>query len=154
MITNSSYKRIRSARLNDLQSIMEILSSPAQHSAIVSRTPEYIELQIDNFIVYCVDGDVVGCCETIQYADGSATEIASLAVDKSFRNQGIGSELVSEAVKEMRSRDFRLVFALSTAVSHIFTQCGFVQISPEELPEEKRKNYEFQESIVYGRRLN
>ena len=51
----------------------------------------------------------------------------------------------------MRSRDFRLVFALSTAVSHIFTQRGFKQISPEELPEEKRKNYEFLESIVYGR---
>ena len=154
MITNSSYKRIRPARLNDLQSIMEILSSPAQHSAIVSRTPEYIERQIDNYMVYCVDEDVVGCCEIIQYADGSAAEIASLAVDKSYRNQGIGSELVREAVKDMRSGDFRLVFALSTAVSHIFTQCGFEQISPEELPEEKRKNYEFQESIVYGRRLD
>jgi len=28
-----------------------------------------------------VDEDVVGCCEIIQYADGSAAEIASLAVD-------------------------------------------------------------------------
>ena len=128
---------------------MEILSSPAQYSAIASRTPEYIERQIDNDLVYCVDEDVVGCCEIIQYGDGSAAEIASLAVDKSYRNQGIGSELVREAVKEMRSGDFRLVFALSTAVSHIFIQCGFEQISPEELPEEKRKNYEFQESIVY-----
>ena len=97
---------------------------------------------------------MVGCCEIIQSTDGSAAEIASLAVDKSYRNQGIGSELVREAVKNMRSGDFRLVFALSTAVSNIFTQCGFVQISPEELPEEKRKNYEFQESIVYGRRLD
>ena len=133
---------------------MENLSSPAQHSAIVSRTPEYIVRQIDNYMVYCVDEDVVGCCEIIQYVDGSAAEIASLAVDKSYRNQGIGSELVREGVKEMRSVDFRLVFALSTAVSYIFTQCGFEQISPEELPEEKRKNYEFQESIVYGRRLD
>ena len=154
MITNSSYKRIRPARLNDFQSIMEILSSPAQHSAIVSRTPEYIERQIDNYLVYCVDEDVVGCCEIIQYGDGSAAEIASLAVDKSYRNQGIGSELVREAVKELRSGDIKLVFALSTAVSHIFTQCGFKQISPEELPEEKRKNYEFRESIVYGRSLD
>ena len=105
-------------------------------------------------MVYCVDEDVVGCCEIIQYGNGSAAEIASLAVDKSYRNKGIGSELVREAVKEMRSGDFRLVFVLSTAVSHIFTQCGFVKISPEELPEEKRKNYEFQESIVYGRRLD
>ena len=62
MITNSSYKRIRPARLNDLQSILEILSSPAQHSAMVSRTPEYIERQIDNYMVYCVDEDMVGCC--------------------------------------------------------------------------------------------
>jgi len=154
MITNSSYKRIRPARLNDLQSILEILSSPAQHSVIVSRTPEYIERQIGNFMVYCVDEDVVGCCEIIQYADGSAAEIASLAVDKSYRNQCIGSELVREAVKEMRSRDFRLVFVLSSVVSYIFTQYGFEQIIPEELPEEKRKNYEFQESIVYGRRLD
>jgi len=49
MITNSSYKRIRPARLNDLQSILEILSSPAQHSAIVLRKPEYVERQIDNY---------------------------------------------------------------------------------------------------------
>ena len=77
-----------------------------------------------------------------------------MAVDKSYRNQGIASELVREAVKEMRSVDFKLVFALSTTVSQIFTQCGFEQISPEELPEEKRKNYELQESIVYGRRLD
>ena len=118
---------------------MEILSSPAQHSAIVSRTLEYIVRQIDNYMVYCVDEDVIGCCEIIQYADGSAAEIASLAVDKSYRNQGIGSEMVREGVLEMRSADFRLVFALSVTVSHIFTQCGFEQISPEELLEEKRK---------------
>ena len=49
MITNSSYKRIRPARLNDLQSIIEILSIHAQHSAIVSRTSKYIERQIDNY---------------------------------------------------------------------------------------------------------
>jgi len=62
---------------------MEIFRSPTQHSAIVSRKLEYIERQIDNYVVYCVDDDVVGCCEIIQYADGSAAEIASLAVNKS-----------------------------------------------------------------------
>ena len=97
---------------------------------------------------------MVGCCEIIQYSDGSSAEIASLALDKSYRNQGIGNEPVREAVKEMRSVDFRLVFALSLAVSHIFKQCGFKQISPDELPEEKSKNYEFQESIMCGRRMD
>ena len=50
MITNSSYKRIRPARLNDLQPIMEILSSPAHHSAIVTRRHEYLERQIVNYM--------------------------------------------------------------------------------------------------------
>ncbi len=80
---------------------------------------------------------MVGCCEIIYYAEGTAAEIASFAADKSYRNKGIGSELVREAVEEMCSGDFRLFFALSTAVSHIFTQCGFEQISTKEFPEEK-----------------
>ena len=128
-------------------------SSLVQHSVIVTGPPEYIERKIDNYLLYCVDEGMVGCWEIVQYADGSAAEIDSLAIDISYRNQGIVSELVREAVKKMRSGNFRLVFALSTAVSHIYIQCGFEQISPEELPEAKRKNYEFQESIVYGRKL-
>ena len=62
-------------------------------------------------MVYCVDEDVVGCYEIIYYAEGTAAEIASFAADKSYRNKGIGSELVREAVKEMCSGDFRLFFA-------------------------------------------
>ena len=73
-------------------------------------------------MVYCVDEDVVGCCEIIQYADCSAAEIASLAVDKSYRNQDIGSELVREAVKEMRAEDFRLVFAFKySSLAYFYT---------------------------------
>tara|TARA_B100000686_G_C16359808_1_gene747167 strand:+ start:477 stop:590 length:114 start_codon:yes stop_codon:yes gene_type:complete len=37
-------------------------------------------------MVYCVDEGVVGCCENIQYAGGSAAEIASFALYKSYRN--------------------------------------------------------------------
>jgi N-acetylglutamate synthase and related acetyltransferases len=154
MITNSSYKRTRPAELSDLQSILEILKSPVQHAAIVLRTPVYIEQQIDNYLVFCIDEDVVGCCEVIYYPDGSAAEIASLAVNKSYRNQGIGSELIQAASEKIRSGNCKLAFALSTATSHVFTQCGFREISPEELPEQKRKNYDFQESIVYGRNMD
>ena len=154
MITNSSYKRTRPARLSDLQSILEILNSPVQHAAVVLRSETYIEQQIENYLVFCVDEDVVGCCEIINFPEGSAAEIASLAVDKAYRNQGIGSELIQAATEKTRSGACKLTFALSTASSHVFTQCGFRAISPEELPEEKRKNYDFQESIVYGRKIN
>ena len=65
MITNSSYKRTRLAQLSDIQSILGILKSPVQHATIVLRTSSYIEQQIDNYLVFCIDEDVVGCCEII-----------------------------------------------------------------------------------------
>jgi len=154
MITNSSYKYTRPAHLNDLQSILEILKSPVQHAAIVLRTSAYIEQQIENFLVFCIDGDVVGCCEVRYFTDSSAGEIASLAVNKSYRNQGIGRELIQSALEKIRVGNCKLAFALSTVVSHVFTQCGFHEISPEDLPEQKCKNYDFQESIVYGRKMD
>ena len=104
-------------------------------------------------MVNCVHEYVVVCCKIIQYAEVSGAEIASLTIYKSYRNQSIGSELVRGGVNELRSGEVKLVFALSTAVSHNFAKCGFQQLSLEVLPEEKRKNYEFQESIVYGRKL-
>ena len=52
----------------------------------------------------------------IQCAIGLSAEVDSLALDKLYRNHGIGSMLVREVVKEMCPRDFRLVFALNTAV--------------------------------------
>ncbi len=154
MITNSSYKRTRPARFNDVQSILEILSSPVQHAAVVLRTAYYIEQQIDNYLVFVWTKIVVGCCEIISFPDCSAAEISSLAVDKLYRNQGIGSELIQAASEKIRSNSCKLAFALSAVTSHVFTQCGFREISPKELPEKKQKNYDFQESIVYGRNLD
>jgi amino-acid N-acetyltransferase len=153
MITNSSYKRIRPARLSDLQAILKILHTPVQHAALVLRSASYLEQQIENYLVFCVDEDVVGCCEIINFSEDSAAEIASLAVDKSYRNQGIGCDLVQAATEKIRTGGGKLAFALSTASSHVFTQCGFREIGTEELPEEKRKNYDYQESIVYGRNI-
>ena len=72
MITNSSYKRTRPARFNDVLLILEILSSPVQLVAVVLRTASCIEQQVDNYLIFCVDEDVVGCCEIISSPDGSA----------------------------------------------------------------------------------
>ena len=143
MITNSSYKRTRPARFNDLQSILEILSSPVQHTAVVLRTASYIEQQIDNYLVFCVDEDVVGCCEIISFPDGSSAEISSLAVDKLYRIQWISSDLIQAASEKIHSNSCKFAFALSAATSHVFTQCGFRGISPKELPEKHRKTTTF-----------
>ena len=70
-----------------------------------------------------------------------------MTIDISYRNQGIVSELVREAVKEIIPGGFRLVFAFSTTVYHIFSQCGFEQKSPEELTKENVKITNFRNQL-------
>ena len=139
MITKSSYKRTRPVRFNDVLLSLKIFSSPVQLVAVVLRTASCIEQQIDNYLIFCVYEDVVGCCEFISFPDGSAEEIASLAVNKLYRNQVIDSELIQAASEKIRSKSCKLAFALSAGTSHVFTQCGFREISPKELPKKTEK---------------
>ena len=112
MITNSSYKHIRPAQLSDLQSILRILKSHVQNAAIVLHLSAYIEQQIDNYLVFCKDEDVVGCCEITFYSDSCTAEIASLAVDKFYRNKGIGRKLIQDASEKI---------VLETTNSHLLS---------------------------------
>ena len=73
---------------------MEILNSPGQHVKVDLRTPAYIAQQVDNFLVFCIEEDLVGYYKVIFYTDCSDTEIANLLVEKSYLNQEIGREMI------------------------------------------------------------
>ncbi|MBF0350659.1 MAG: GNAT family N-acetyltransferase [SAR324 cluster bacterium] len=152
MVTNSSYTQIRPARLSDSHMILEILKKPVQDFAIVSRSIQYVEQHIENFLVYCIDEELAGCCELIPYDDDQSIEIASLAVKETHRNRGIGRFMVLEAINLAPKNYYKLIFAL-TRTTLVFQNCGFTEMSHEQLPQKKRLNFDFQGSRVYGRLL-
>ena len=96
--------------------------------------------------------EVVGCCELVEYGS-EAVELAGLAVDEAHRNRGFGRLLVEAGVAQATTQGRPCVFALTTGSAHVFQQCGFQAGTPEQLPETKRRDYDFQESGVFVRSL-
>lgn len=153
MVTNSSYQRIRSARLSDLHQIAETLKKPMREMLIVNRDYAYLERYIDHFLVFCIDEELVGCCEMIHYEAESYVEISSLAVKESHRNRGIGKRLIDEAVELSRQQKRKMVFALSIGTAPIFLRYGFKEVSWDLLPAHKRQNFDTSVSMVCAKKL-
>ncbi len=153
MVTDRTYRKIRAAHISDVQAIHEILQRPVQQAALVLRTPEEIARHIERFLLFCLDEGIVGCCEVVHYEEEQAVELASLAVDSSFRNRGVGRELVQAAMDRARQQKARLLFALTTGNAHLFVQSGMRPLQPSQLPQLKQQAYDFQDSRIYGKEL-
>ncbi len=154
MITNSSFESIRPARIGDVHSIAEILEKPMEDMAVVQKSFHYLEQHIENFLVFCIDEDAVGCCELLPFDENQSVEIGSLAVKETHRNRGIGKKLIAASVAQAKQQKRKLIFALTTRVKHLFTALGFGKLSPDQLPDRKREKYDFSASEIYGKFLN
>ena len=154
MVTNSTYEHTRFARLPDAHRIFQILEKPVNDLILVHKSQTYLEQHIENFLVFCVDEEIVGCCELIFFEESHAVEIASLAVKEVYRNRGIGKRLIAAAQEKAKRQEQKLLFALTTQASHVFVANGFKEISPDQLPQAKRTNYDFRDSLIYGKRLS
>lgn len=151
MLTNSAYEHIRFAKLPDIHHIQQILEKPVNELVLVHKSSTYLEQHIENFLVFCIDESLIGCCELIFYEENKSMEIASLAVKQEYRNRGIGKQLIVAAQEQAALDKQTLIFALTTKSSHIFTANGFKETNPSQLPQQKRKNYDFEESLIYGK---
>jgi len=154
MITNSSYEQVRFARINDIHQINQILAKPVNELAIVHKSVSYIGQHLENYLVYCIDEELVGCCQLIFFEDSKSLEISSLTVKEEYRNRGIAKQLIATAESEAKKHQFTLLFALTTKASHIFKGNGFKEIQIEQLPKEKKENYDFQDSLAFGKLLS
>ena len=151
MLTKSAYEHIRFAKLPDVHHIRQILEKPLSELVLVHKSSTYLEQHIENFLVFCIDEALAGCCELIFYEENKSLEIASLVVKQEYRNRGIGKQLIVAAQEQAVLGKQTLIFALTTTSSHIFTANGFKEIRPDQLPQQKRKNYDFEESLIYGK---
>jgi N-acetylglutamate synthase-like GNAT family acetyltransferase len=90
---------------------------------------------------FCVarDGNkLVGCVRTKDFGN-NCLELASLAVDKEYQHQGIGSRLVRELIIKEQGQQFFLL--TSDDKEMFYKKFNFNIISPSELPLEFKKEY-------------
>ena len=149
MVTNTAYRQVRAAKPSDIPQVWGLLSGPMRDASIVMRSTSYLEQHIERYRLFCQDEDVLGCCELISYPDQQTVEIAALSVALAYRNQGIGRELVNVVLGELKRQGAQRAIALSTREDNVFMNCGFKECSLEDLPPDKRFNYDSPQSKIY-----
>ena len=149
MITNSNYRRVRVARISDLQMILRILDESKHEAILVKRSAEYLHRNIDRFFVFSIDEKVVGCFELQKDSHSKSAVLGGRAVALSQRNQGVGRELVQASINQARLWKLENIYALTMNQTTIFQQFGFQAVKLEELPEWKLGDLDHPTSQIF-----
>ncbi|MFK7816433.1 MAG: amino-acid N-acetyltransferase [Gammaproteobacteria bacterium] len=144
LVTAETYDEIRPATINDVGGITELIQPLIDKGALVARTREQLELEIESFDVIERDGMVLACGALHFYTDGNTAEVACLAVHSEYQSNGRGSKMLSHLEKKSAEAGVNLLFVLTTQTSHWFREHGFKITKIESLPMKKRALYNYQ----------
>ena len=143
LVYSNEYRQIRKATRTDLARIYNLTSGSVQKDELARRNIASIERDIENFYLYEIDGNLVGCV-LITYFDSNLdiAEINALFVQSTHQQQGIGTRLVNFACDAIKESGTSKALALSTQSFRFFEDiCGFKEADTEALPESRRQDY-------------
>jgi amino-acid N-acetyltransferase len=154
MISATALAHMRSATIDDVGGILQIIGPLEDQGVLVRRSRERLETEIERFVVLEHDGAVVGCAALYAFPNERIGELAALAVHPDFRREGYGAALEQEI--EARARKLKLtdLFVLTTRTAQWFLERGFRHATIADLPQQKQALYNYQrKSQVYRKRL-
>ncbi|WP_175403986.1 arsenic resistance N-acetyltransferase ArsN2 [Mucilaginibacter sp. PPCGB 2223] len=96
---------------------------------------------LGNFVVILDDRRVIGSAGLEIY--GSYGLLRSLAVSKSFRNNGIGNQLLNEVETSAGVRGLAAIYLLTETAPAYFKQKGYKQIERAAIPVAVQRSSEF-----------
>lgn len=143
MIYSNEYQSIRRAAKADVYAIYTITQNGVRSETLVNRSQEMIEESIDDFLVYEIDGSIVGCINLRNYSEDELIEIGSVYVQPFYQNKGVGRRLIEYAEAEAKRSGARRLLALTTQAASFFAKlCNFKEGSLDDLPAARRADYE------------
>ena len=155
LVTAGNYEGLRTAGIEDIGGIMELISPLEEGGVLVKRSREQLELDINNFTVIERDGMVIACAALFIFNKEQSAELACLAVHQDYQTQGRGDDLMQHLEWQARKKHMNKIFTLTTRTMHWFLERGFVECGTEQLPVEKKSLYNYQRnSKVFCKRLN
>lgn len=154
LITAETYEGLRTARIDDVAGILELIRPLEEEGSLVRRSREQLELEHDRFAVIERDGKVIGCAALYPMPDGASAEIACVAIDPDYRNSGRGRQLLEWLERRAAGEGVGKVFLLSTRTMHWFRECGYEPGDVDALPDARQSLYNWQRnSKVFVKRL-
>src|SRR3984885_9854677 len=94
LIYASEYEQIRPARKKDIQAIQQLTKKAVEAEELVRRTRADIEKNLADYYIFEIEKNPVAWVALHVYPAQQQGELASLYVDPSHGNQGIGRKLV------------------------------------------------------------
>lgn len=130
---------IRKARPGDSEEIAHLIADFAAEALMLRRTPEMVELAIDDYVV-AIDGRgrIVGCGALKEYSP-SVAEVAAIAVSRDVHGCGVGRAIVAAVERLAAKRGIFDVFAL-TLQPAFFSAIGYHRVDRARYPEKIRRD--------------
>jgi N-acetylglutamate synthase-like GNAT family acetyltransferase len=107
MIYDRTYGEIRGARKTDVLEVFKVVRESIRGLPL---TIEYVEKEIDSFLVYSVDGQVRGCMRIRSHPESNALEVSHLGASLSYENPSTYRSLVERALDRARQDGAGLVY--------------------------------------------
>jgi amino-acid N-acetyltransferase len=143
LIYGNEYEQIRPARKKDIRAIQLLTKKAVESEELVRRTSGEIERNLADYYIFEIDKNPVGCVALHVYPAEERGELASLFVDPSHENQGIGRKLIQFVENKARESGLRELIALSTQTfSYFQSKGGFSEGAPDDLPPGRREKYD------------
>jgi len=124
--------QIRSATVDDVEDIFQLMLPFAEQDIILLRDQDNIFQHLQEFLVADAGGMLAGVVCAHIYAENLA-EVRSLVVSPVFQKHGIGHLLVEGCEHLLSGLGVSKVFAL-TYVTDFFIKQGYAIVSKESLP--------------------
>ena len=141
LITAEPYEVTRTARIDDVGGILELIAPMEASGALVKRSRELLEQEIDQFTVVERDGAVIACAAFYPFVKEGLAELACVAVHPDYRGAGRGDTLLEHIETQARTLGLQGLFVLSTRTSHWFRERGFDNQPVDRLPRRRRDLY-------------
>ena len=140
-IVKESYEQIRTATIDDIGGLLELIEPLEKQGILVKRSRELLENEIEHFQIVERDGMVIGCAALYPFRDEKMGELACLVSHPKYRRSARADNLVMHIERKARKLGLESIFVLTTQSIHWFRERGFRFAEISELPSAKKELY-------------
>lgn len=130
---------IRKARSEDARPIADLIAGFADEALMLRRTPESIDLSIDDYVVAADPSGRIVACGALKEYSPSVAEVAAIAVSREVHGCGVGRAIVAAVEALACKRGIYDVFAL-TLQPAFFAAIGYERVDRARYPEKIRRD--------------
>lgn len=143
-LVSQNFEALRTATINDVGGILEILEPLENSNVLVKRSRELLEREIHHFVVIERDGMITACAALYTFEENNMAEIACVAAHDDYKGNNLGKQLLQALIQRAQQKGIEKLFVLTTRTAHWFIEQGFAEVAIEKLPNAKQKLYNLQ----------